>query len=430
MLDITLFRERESREKIRASEKKRFKDDSVVEEIYRLDRERIETNFQLDNLNKAINQTQGSLKDAYKAKKSGKDSSQEVIDSLKCMKIEQEQSRDKLRQKALGLKAQVDRLLFGIGNILDDEVPVCKSDDGNVVVAVHKGPRGLGTAQKGYAELMRGFINADAGTEVVGHRGYFLQGKMGLLARALKNYAIDFLTEKGYEFIQVPVMMRKEVMGLTAQLSDFDEQLYKVEDGLYLIATSEQPMTALFMGKRLTDEELPKVFAGESLCFRKEAGAYGKDNAGIFRVHQFDKIEQFVICRPEDSDEFHKKMLRVCEEFYQALGLSYQVVLISSGEMNDAASKKYDLEAWFPNASKYRELVSASNCTDYQSRSLNVGYRYPQNNEKQTYTHMLNATLCAIQRTLCCIVENYQDGDSIIVPDVLRPYAKFDSIGI
>lgn len=427
MLDIGLFREEETRERIKDSERKRFKDESIADEVYRLDRKWIEATFQLDNLNRKINTIQKSLNDAYKDKSS---MVEETISRLRSMKIEQEHSRDELKQTVSDLKAQVSRLVFSIGNILEDEVPVCKDDSGNAVVTTHEAPGGLKAAQRGYAELMKNFVNADAGAEVVGHRGYYLQGRMALLSRALKNYAIDFLVERGYELVQVPVMMRKEVMGLTSQLSDFDEQLYKVEDDLYLIATSEQPMTALFMGKKLADGELPMMLAGESLCFRREAGAYGKDNAGIFRVHQFDKIEQFVICKPEDSKALHEKMIRTSEEFYQTLGLSYRVVLISSGEMNDAASKKYDLEAWFPNAGKFRELVSASNCTDYQSRNLNVGYGYPKAGEKQVYTHMLNATLCAVQRTLCCIVENYQDGDRVAVPDVLKPYTKFDHIDI
>ncbi|CAG2099934.1 unnamed protein product [Medioppia subpectinata] len=203
-----------------------------------------------------------------------------------------------------------------------------------------------------------------------------------------------------------------EIMSLlptVGNILDSSVPIHKTDD-----ATSEQPLTALFMNKRLTDFDLPKIYAGESLCFRKEAGAYGKDNAGIFR--------------PSESEMYHDQMLNISREFYESLDLSYQVVLISSGEMNDAASKKYDLEAFFPNAGKYRELVSASNCTDYQSRNLNVYYGFTKANEKPQFVHMLNSTLCAIQRTLCCIVENYQDGLKIIVPEVLRKYVTFDYI--
>ncbi|ELA42817.1 serine-tRNA ligase, partial [Vittaforma corneae ATCC 50505] len=395
-----------------------------VDEIYSKDQERIKVNYQLDKINTEINSIQNQIKEAYKSGK--KDEA--LVEKLKAMKIEPENRRDQLKGCATNLKSEIDKLVFGIGNILEESVPICKTDDGNVVVRTHTGFRKIPESPKSYAELMKCYTNPEAGAEVFGHRGYFLQGKMALLARALKNYAIDFLVSKGYEFIQPPVMMRKDVMALTSQLSDFDDQLYKVEEDLYLIATSEQPLTALFINKKLTESDLPKMFAGDSLCFRKEAGAYGKDNAGIFRVHQFEKIEQFVICSPEESKQIHENLVKQCEEFYQSLGLSYQIVLISSGEMNDAAAKKYDLEAWFPNSQKFRELVSASNCTDYQSRNLNVGYGFTKENERQSYVHMLNATLCAIQRSLCCIVENYQEEDRISVPEVLKKYTNFDCI--
>lgn len=428
MLDIFLFRNDETRKKIKESQIKRFKDDSVVDRIYELDKERIKVNFDLDNTNKELNKIQNDIKAFYKTK----ENNAEILKKLKNMKIEPENRQTVLKKRAIDIKKEIDELIFSIGNILDPSVPVCKNDDGNVTVITHKGfieEKKICNPKFGYAELMKNFTNAESGAEVVGHRGFYLQGKMALLARALKNYAIDFLVEKGYEYIQTPVFMKKEVMALTSQLSDFDEQLYKVEDDLYLIATSEQPLTAIFMNKKMNLDS-PKLFAGDSLCFRKEAGAYGKDNAGIFRVHQFDKIEQFVICKPEESVEFHESMLKISEEFYKSLGLSYQVVLISSGEMNDAAAKKYDLEAWFPNANKFRELVSCSNCTDYQSRNLNISCGFAKEGERPTYVHMLNGTLCAIQRSLCCIVENYQQENKIIVPDVLKPYLKFDFIDI
>lgn len=427
MLDITLFRDPKTREIIKKSEKSRFKDEKIVDEIYEKDQERIKVNYKVDKLNAEINSIQNKIKEAFK---SGKKADDEIVEKLKEMKINPEAERDRLKEQAVSLKNDIDRLVFSIGNILEDAVPICKTDDGNVVVRTHEGTRKAPEDPKSYFELMKRYTNAEAGADVFGHRGYYLQGKMALFSRALRNYAIDFLVEKGYEFIQPPVMMKKEIMGLTSQLSDFDDQLYKVQDDLYLIATSEQPLTALFMNKKLTDSDLPKMFAGDSLCFRKEAGAYGKDNAGIFRVHQFEKIEQFVICKPEESIEIHEKLIKQSEEFYKSLGLSYQVVLISSGEMNDAASKKYDLEAWFPNSKKYRELVSASNCTEYQSRNLNVCYGFSKDNERQSYVHMLNATMCAIQRCLCCIVENYQEGDKIIVPEVLRKYTGFDHVYI
>merc|ERR550539_2179880 len=223
-------------------------------------------------------------------------------------------------------------------------------------------------------------------------------------------------------------------MSLTAQLEEFDEALYKVTGGdgqeekdKYLIATSEQPISAMHMGEWLTPQDLPINYAGVSTCFRKEAGSHGKDAWGIFRVHQFEKIEQFVYCDPEKSWEEHETMTKIAQDFYESLGFHYRVVNIVSGELNNAAAKKFDLEAWFPTLGLYRELVSASNCTDYQARAMETRYGQssavgPGEMKKKEYVHMLNATLCATSRTICCILENYQEEDGIRVPDVLQPY--------
>lgn len=427
MLDINLFRDDKTREIIRQSEKKKFKDFSVVDKIYELDKERITTLYKLEQINKMLNNIQNEIKKTILIAKKDKVDLTDKINELKLSKEKPKDGQKELQNKKEELTSRINKLLHSVGNIITDDVPVCKTEEGNVTVRLYDSVR-VPRAEKGYAELMSEFTNAEAGANLMGHRGYFLEGKMALLARALENYAIDFLIEKGYTLIQVPVMMRKDIMSLTSQLSDFDDQLYKVEDDMYLIATSEQPLTALHMNKKLSKCELPKFYAGESLCFRKEAGAYGKDNAGIFRIHQFNKIEQFVICCPEESNEILEKLIKTSEEFYQSLGLSYRVVLVSSGELNDAAAKKYDLEVFFPHMKKYRELVSATNCTDYQSRNLNVGFGFAKTEEKQIFVHMLNATLCAVQRTLCCIVENYQNGSLIEIPEVLKSYVKFDAI--
>lgn len=210
--------------------------------------------------------------------------------------------------------------------------------------------------------------------------------------------------------------MRRDYMAKTAQLEQFDEELYKVtedekhrESDKYLIATSEQPLSALHDGEWLQSNDLPIRYAGYSTCYRKEAGAHGKDAWGIFRVHQFEKIEQFVLTKPESSWQAFDEMIGISEEFYQSLQIPYQVVAIVSGALNNAAAKKYDLEAWFPFQSEFKELVSCSNCTDYQSRALEIRYGAKQMTEvRKKYVHALNSTLCATERALCCILENYQ----------------------
>lgn len=220
-----------------------------------------------------------------------------------------------------------------------------------------------------------------------------------------------------------------------AQLSQFDDELYKVigkgsevvgdktVDEKYLIATSEQPLCALHRGQRLKPESLPFKYAGYSTCFRQEVGSHGRDTRGIFRVHQFNKVEQFVLCAPDDSWKYFDEMIGAAEEFYQGLGIAYRIVNICSGALNNAASKKFDLEAWFPGGKAFRELVSCSNCLDYQSRRLNVIYgETKKQNEKAEYVHMLNATLTASTRTICAILETHQTEDGIIVPEALKKF--------
>jgi len=241
--------------------------------------------------------------------------------------------------------------------------------------------------------------------------------------------ALSHLCAKGYTPLQTPFFMRREAMAMCAQLSDFHEALYKVsesddaaeEDLKYLIATSEQPIACYHSNEKLDKKEMPIKYVGYSTCFRKEAGKHGKDTLGVFRTHQFEKIEQFVITSPEGNESWEemKRMLDNSANFYEALEIPYRVVNIVSGELNDAAAKKYDLEAWFPGGQAFRELVSCSNCTDYQSRRL--GVRYGQDN-KAPFCHMLNSTLSATERTMCCLVENYQTDEGIVLPEPIRPF--------
>lgn len=272
-------------------------------------------------------------------------------------------------------------------------------------------------------------VDTNRGTQIAGHRGYFLKDFGVLLSQALINYGLAFLRNKKYTLLQPPQYMFKDIIAETVQLSDYDENLYKMPNGTseekYLIATSEQPISAYHRHETIPMAALPIKYCGISTCFRKEAGAHGKDIQGIFRVHQFEKIEQFCLTTPDKSWDMFEEIISISEEFYKTLGLHYQIVSIVSGALNNAAAKKYDLEAWFPEAQKYRELVSFSNCTNYQSISMNIRTGEAKNKE---YVHCLNATLCATERTMCCLVENYQTIDGFIVPEVLRPYMGTDFI--
>ncbi|TBU16092.1 seryl-tRNA synthetase [Ordospora colligata] len=419
MIDINLIRDDSTRCKVIESEKKRFRDGRAVDEAHELDRKRIRMNFELDEINKKVNKLNREIKQHFKD--GGKKEDSEV-----CSRVEESErlcnEADDLKEQVKGVEMNLARVMKGIGNLVFDEVFVSNDDENNMVVGSYRSERRLEQNPEPFSVLMKDYTYAAAGAKVVGHRGYYLSGAMAKLAQALGRYAIDFLEKHGYVYIQTPVMLRRDVMARTSQLSDFDDQLYKVEDDMYLIATSEQSLSALYMEERIVPQDLPKKFCGQSLCFRKEAGAHGKDNAGLFRVHQFEKIEQFIVCGPEESEKHHKDMMRICEEFYQSLDISYNVVSIVSGALNDAAAVKYDLEAFFPCSGKYRELVSCSNCTDYQSRELDIRYGIGKDNKRKVYVHLLNGTMCAIQRTLCCIVENYQCAEGVMIPKVLQGY--------
>lgn len=273
-------------------------------------------------------------------------------------------------------------------------------------------------------------VETERGQKVAGHRGYYLKGPGVLLNQALINFGLTTLmqSEKKYVPIQPPYFMKKEIMEATCQLDDFEENLYKVikkdkdgEDCYYLTATSEQPISAMHMKEWISPAELPKHYAGVSTCFRKEAGSHGRDVWGIFRVHQFEKVEQFIYCEPQESWKEFDQIIKTSESFYQALELPYRVQNIVSKELNDAAAAKFDLEAWFPGYNDFRELVSCSNCTDYQSRALDTRYNLQSSDEK-LYVHMLNGTMCATERTMCCILENNQTETGVKIPKCLQQY--------
>lgn len=336
---------------------------------------------------------------------------------------------EKCNQDMSAKETERDNLLHNIGNIVHESVVISNNEDENGIVRTFgelREEQGL----LNHVDIMERLDNmhCEQGSKTAGARGYYLTGGLVRLNLAIQNYAMDFLQRRGFTPIYVPFFMDKKMMGQVAQLGDFDEQLYKVTgegDDKYLIATSEQPIAAFHLKEWIDEKRLPIRYAGLSTCFRKEVGSHGRDTLGIFRVHQFEKIEQFVLCSPKEniSWEMMDTMIANSEEFYQSLGLSYRVVNIVSGALNNAAAKKLDLEAYFPASKTFRELVSCSNCTDYQSRRLEVRYgaSKTQGADKE-YVHMLNSTLSATSRTMCCIVENYQTPDGIKVPEILQPY--------
>lgn len=311
-----------------------------------------------------------------------------------------------------------NKLVAVIPNLLHPSVPIFMSEENNTVLFNNSLCE---TKKFDQYELCKKLGIIEDASDISGNRGYFLTNEGVRLNYALINYALDFLEKKGYKLMYTPHFVEKKHMKNICQLSEFDETLYELKDSdHYLIATSEQPMTTYFSKTKLN--KLPVMLCGISTCYRKETGSHGKDTLGIFRVHQFEKIEQFCVSSADESWELMEKMINNSKEFYDSLGLSYRVVNIVSKELNNAASMKYDLEGWFPGSQKYRELVSCSNTTDYFSRKIKC------KDQNGKFAHMLNSTLCANTRTICCILETHQCDDGVAIPEVLRKYYQTEKI--
>ncbi|EEB09549.1 cytoplasmic serine-tRNA ligase Srs1 [Schizosaccharomyces japonicus yFS275] len=426
MLDINLFQVEKggNPELIRESQRKRGADVTVVDKVIEMYKEWVGIRFELDNVNKTTNALQ---KDIGKKMKAKEDASELLAEKAK-LAAQKKELEDKETAKYKSMMSLVNT----VGNIVHESVPVSMDEENNELIR-QWAPEGVKVEKRdclSHHEVLTRLDGYDPerGAKISGHRGYFLRQYGVFLNLALIQYGLEFLTKRGYTALQAPTMVNKDVMAKTAQLSQFDEELYKVVDGdeeRYLAATSEQPISAFHSNEWFEQpaEQLPIKYAGFSTCYRREAGSHGRDAWGIFRVHAFEKIEQFLLTEPEKSWEAFDEMIGHAEEFYKSLELPYRVVAIVSGELNNAAAKKYDLEAWFPYQGEYKELVSCSNCTDYQSRNLEIrcGVKKMGAREKK-YVHCLNSTLCATERAICCILENYQTPEGLNVPKVLQPY--------
>ncbi|GFE53929.1 seryl-tRNA synthetase [Babesia ovis] len=481
VLDIKYFRNSNLLQRIRASESRRCVANSKVDSVIAADDEWRKANHAYEQAKRHYNDISKKIGMVVSNKAPAVDAQGNNVDKntlIEQLKREAESHKAELANllnKANGLSKSRDMLLRSVGNIVSDDTVASKDEEENLVVS-HWEPskygweeyielHGLKEHLNGPTKTMGehgirlppwpimshcdvlinlGGVNLKKGIEAAGHRGYYLRGQCCMLNLAIIQYGMDFLTRRGYEAVMPPYFMKKDVMRECAELGDFEETLYcipplksaesgadknsgevKEEDyereKLYLIATSEQPICALHRNETYSIKELPLKYAGISTCFRREAGAHGRDLRGIFRIHQFQKVEQFVVCSADDSWKYHEELINVSKEFYQSLKLPYRVVSIVAGALNNAAAKKYDLEAYFPEMSAYRELVSCSNCTDYQACDLNTKY-FDKDTSQRQLCHMLNGTLVATQRTLCCILENYQTPKGLMIPSVLVPY--------
>lgn len=418
MLDIELFRE--DLEKIIESEKKRFKDPTNAEKVLEYDKKWRDVLGELQELRhkrNEISKSIGSLKKEGKEKEA-----EEAIQKSKDYKAkieEMEILKDKYYEKR-------EEYRYIVGNILHDSVPVAETEEDNKIVRKEGKIPNFDFDPLSHVDLVEIINGADTqkASRVVGSRFYYLKNDLVLLNLGLMKFALDHLIEKGFSPMWTPFFIKHEVIKAAAELADFEDQLYKIEgEDLYMIATSEQTIAAYHYDEIINPDDLPLKYAGISSCFRREAGSHGRDTLGIFRVHQFEKIEQYIFCKPENSWEFHEELINNAEELYKKLGLPYRIVNIASGDLNDNAAKKYDLEAWFPGSNTYRELVSCSNCLDYQARKLKIRMGLVGGEEEKEILHTLNSTAIATERTLCCLIENYQKEDnSIEIPKVLQPY--------
>ena len=415
MLDMEMFREHDNL--IRADHDKRDIPHDSIDEVIRLDEEWRKSTFETDQMRRLRNEAARGIGDAKK----GGDT--KTIDKI--MK-EVSDIGEKIKELASYSDECItkrDSLRMRIPNILHDDVPIGENDQKNTLHSLHGKKRDFDFSPRNHNDLieMNNWVDQARGAKIAGSRFYFLQGDLARLEMALQQYSADFLIEREYTLVHPPLMMNKEAYEGVTDLGDFETVMYGINpDPYYLIATSEHPLTAMRMGEIIEPSELPIKLVGVSPCFRREVGAHGLSDRGIWRVHQFTKVEQIIICKPDESWKHHEELLQNATDLWDSLNLHYKVVNICTGDMGTVAAKKYDLEAWLPGAGEYKEVVSCSNCTDYQANRLKMRYRTSEGN---SVVHTLNSTAVATSRTLVAIIEQNQNSDGTVeIPKSLIPY--------
>ena len=414
MLSMDLFRN--EADKIRADHDKRGIPHDSINQVIRLDEEWRNALKQMEEGRRERNLAARGIADA---KKSGdKEESDRIMAQVKDLG---DQIAD-LDDKANTLLAERDSIRMSIPNLLHDAVPVGEDEGGNTQHSLHGVKPEFNFEPRTHNELieMNKWVDLERAAKIAGSRFFFLKGDLARLELALQSYSVDFLIGRGFTFIQPPVMMNRTAYEGVTDLSDFETVMYGITpDPLYMIATSEHPLTSMYMDEVIEPSMLPIKMVGVSPCFRREVGAHGLSDRGIWRVHQFTKIEQVVITHPDDSWDHHEDLLKNCVDLWDALNLHYEVVNICTGDMGTVAARKYDLEAWLPGAKAFKEIVSCSNCTDYQANRLKMRYRTSEGNAA---VHTLNSTAVATSRALVAIIEQNQLEDGRVkVPECLVP---------
>ena len=418
MLDIKLIRESPERVKNNLAKRGNPECLQMLEDLIAVDKQ---WRLNLTKLNDLRHERKQVTIKIAKLKKAGQEADNEVREA------QEVDERVTVVEKQVSAEEQkTHEYLMNLPNLLDDSVPLGKDDKDNVQVKTWGNIPTFSFPVKNHIDLAMelGQIDMERAGKISGSRFFYLKNQVAQLDMALMSFAIETLVTKGYTPIIPPYLMTREAYEGVTAMGDFAEVLYKVEnEDLYLIATSEHPMAAMYMTEVLKENEMPIKLSGISTCFRKEAGAHGKDTRGIFRTHQFNKIEQFIFCKPEDSSPLHEELLQNAELILQKLELPYRVVNVCTGDIGTVAAKKYDIEAWMPAQNGYREVVSCSNCTDYQARRLGIRYREKEGAAPKGFVHTLNSTAVATGRTIVAILENNQQADGTInIPSPLRKY--------
>jgi len=418
MLDIRFVRA--SPDVVRADLRKRNDTEKIawVDDLLAKDARSRELKVETDELRKRRNTI---ARDINAARKAGQDAGSLMAEAARLPQLirDYDAERDEIA-------AAIKGYLMRLPNILDGSVPAGKDDSENVEIKKVGTPRSFSFELKNHGQLAadRGWADFERAAKTSGAGFYFLKGNLVLLDLALQRFALDLLNAKGYTPVIPPYMINRSSYEGVTDLGDFEKVMYKIDgDDAYLIATSEHPIGAMYQDEIFEEKDLPLRLAGISPCFRREIGAHGLDTKGLFRVHQFTKVEQFVFCAPEDSWKIHEELLANAEEVFCKLMLPYRVVNICTGDIGTVAAKKYDIEAWMPREDAYKEVVSCSNCTSYQGVRLNIKVRDKSDFESKRHVHTLNSTAIATSRVMRAILENYQEEDgSVVIPEVLRPY--------
>jgi seryl-tRNA synthetase len=418
MIDINFIRE--NSELVKENLKKKFQNEKLklVDEIKKIDEKWRKLKYEEDNLRAERNKVSKGINEAKKKK----DEKEVKKLMTRAKKIPEE--IDEIQIKRKKMEEEINLILRQIPNIIHPSVPIGKNSSQNVEI------RKWGEIKKkdfeivNHVELLEnlGLADFDAGRSNAGQGFNYLLGDIAELDHALQRYGIDFLKKKGFSVVVPPMMINYEtLLGALNGLQDFEEVVYKIDkEDLYIIGTAEHALVSLYKDKILSEKNLPIKLCALTACFRKEIGGHGVDTKGLYRMHQFNKVEQVVFANPEKSFDMLEQMQKITEEFFQSLEIPYRVIEICSGDLGAKFAKQYDIEAWFPRQKKYGEVTSAGTCTDFQARALNIKY---DNKGDKRFVHILNNTMVATSRAMVAIVENFQNKDgSINIPKVLQPY--------